>query len=313
MGTWGRMIIFYEKSEQNEGFIEVPKPEEGCWIHVENATASDIDRISRLVGLEYTDMCDCLDHYEIPRVERIEGHVLIFTRHPMDASGGLYTTTFTIILTQKYFITICPQKSQLVQNFISQKPKFTPSQKSKFLIYIILKVTQEYTLQIKKIRTNVLKQEKKMSYVDSRDITTLTINEEILNQYLSSLVPMRSVLESITSGRYQLFLHEKDQDLLEDLLNASMQSEDLCSINLRSIRSLRDSYQIIFTNQLNKTIKLLTALTIILSIPTMIASLYGMNVALPIAGDRHAFSIIVIFIVLISLISLFIFQRKKWL
>lgn len=151
-----------------------------------------------------------------------------------------------------------------------------------------------------------------MSHVDSKDITNLTINEEILNQYLSSLVPMRAVLESITSGRYTL-LYEKDQDLLEDLLNASIQSEDLCSINLRSIRSLRDSYQIIFTNQLNKTIKLLTALTIILSIPTMISSLYGMNVTLPIAEHPHAFLIIFIFIIFISLISFLIFQRKKWL
>ena len=151
-----------------------------------------------------------------------------------------------------------------------------------------------------------------MFYVDSKDITNLTINEEILNQYLSSLVPIRTVLESITSGRYTL-LYEKDQDLLEDLLNASIQSEDLCSINLRSIRSLRDSYQIIFTNQLNKTIKLLTALTIILSIPTMIASLYGMNVDLPLAQQPHAFSIIVVLITLLSLVSLVIFQRKKWL
>ena len=306
------MITIYEKGEHDEEFIEIQEPKEGCWIHVEDATTNDVNQISKLIDLEYTDMYDCLDRYEIPRVERIKEHVLIFTRHPIDAEGGLYTTTFTIILTKEYFITICPQKSLLVENFISQKPKLTPSQKSKFLIYILLKVTQEYTLQIKKIRTNVLKQEKKMSYVDSRDITNLTMNEEILNQYLSSLVPMRSVLESITSGRYTL-LYEKDQDLLEDLLNASIQSEDLCSINLRSIRSLRDSYQIIFTNQLNKTIKLLTALTIILSIPTMIASLYGMNVALPIAGERHAFSVIVILIILISLISFLVFQRKKWL
>ncbi|MCB1106633.1 MAG: magnesium transporter CorA family protein [Chlamydiia bacterium] len=306
------MITIYDKGEHDDEFVEISEPREGCWIHVEDATTNDINQISKLVDLEYTDMYDALDLYEIPRVEKVDETVLVFTRHPMEPDGGLYTTTFTIILTKDYFITICPQKSQIVQNFISQKPKLSPSQKSKFIIYILLKITQEYTLQIKKIRTSVLKQEKKMSYVDSRDITNLTHNEEILNQYLSSLVPMRSVLESITSGRYT-FLYEKDQDLLEDLLNASIQSEDLCSINLRSIRSLRDSYQIIFTNQLNKTIKLLTALTIILSIPTMIASLYGMNVGLPFANYKNAFSVIVVFIILLSIFSLILFRRKKWL
>ena len=58
----------------------------------------------------------------------------------MDPEAGLYTTTFTIILTKDYFITICPQKSQIVQNFISQKPKLSPAQQSKFLIYILLKI-----------------------------------------------------------------------------------------------------------------------------------------------------------------------------
>ncbi|QVL56406.1 MAG: magnesium transporter CorA family protein [Simkaniaceae bacterium] len=306
------MITIYDKGEHDDEFIEIPEPIEGCWIHIEDATTNDINQISKLIDLEYTDMYDSLDRYEIPRVEKIDESVLIFTRHPMEPDAGLYTTTFTIILTKDYFITICPQKSQIVENFISQKPKLSPSNKSKFIIYILLKITQEYTLQIKKIRTSVLKQEKKMSYVDSRDITNLTHTEEILNQYLSSLVPMRAVLESITSGRYTL-LYEKDQDLLEDLLNASIQSEDLCSINLRSIRSLRDSYQIIFTNQLNKTIKLLTALTIILSIPTMIASLYGMNVSLPGEGAKYAFSVIVVLIVGLSILSLILFQRKKWL
>lgn len=306
------MITIYDKGEHDDEFIEIPEPREGCWIHVEDATTNDINQISKLIDLEYTDMYDSLDRYEIPRVEKVDESVLIFTRHPMEPDAGLYTTTFTIILTKDYFITICPQKSQIVENFISQKPKLSPSNKSKFIIYILLKITQEYTLQIKKIRTSVLKQEKKMSYVDSRDITNLTHTEEILNQYLSSLVPMRAVLESITSGRYTL-LYEKDQDLLEDLLNASIQSEDLCSINLRSIRSLRDSYQIIFTNQLNKTIKLLTALTIILSIPTMIASLYGMNVSLPGEGAKYAFSVIVVLIVGLSILSLILFQRKKWL
>ncbi|MBM3199207.1 MAG: hypothetical protein FJZ58_08180, partial [Chlamydiae bacterium] len=104
-----------------------------------------------------------------------------------------------------------------------------------------------------------------------------------------------------------------DQDLLENLLNASIQSEDLCSTNLRSIRSLRDSYQIIFTNQLNKTIRLLTALTIILSFPTMIASLYGMNVQLPISHSPYAFLFILFFILIAALTTYYIFQRKRWL
>lgn len=306
------MIHYFIKEESSEQFKPIDTPQKGCWIHVSEATTTDIKQISQLISLDYTDMYDCLDRFEIPRVESVDDNVLIFTRHPVSQEGGLYTTTFTIILSKDYFITVCPQNSHLVDHILTQKTKLTPDRKSKFLIYLLLKITQQFTLQIKKTRTNVLKQEKKMSFVDSNDIIMLTMNEEILNQYLSSLIPLRNVLESITSGRYTI-LREKDQDLLEDLLNASIQSEDLCTINLRSIRSLRDSYQIVFTNQLNKTIKLLTALTIILSIPTMIASLYGMNVELPFSSRPHAFGLIMGAITVMSLLSLLLFQRKKWL
>lgn len=307
------MLTVYSKNDLDDEFRIIPQPEPGCWIHVDNATMQDIDYIAKLIGLEQSDLQDCLDKYEVPRIEKIDEKVLVFARHPtLSRESGLFTTTFTIILTKNYFITICPGLSYLVQNFILHKPKLTTCQNSKFLIYILLKITQAFTLHIKRIRANVLKQEKEIDHIESEDITNLTMNEENLNQYLATLIPLRTVLEAITSGKY-LLLHEKDQDLLEDLLNASIQSEDLCSTNLRSIRSLRDSYQIIFTNQLNKTIKLLTALTIILSLPTMVASIYGMNVKLPIADSPYAFLFIFLFIISIGCIAYYIFQRKRWL
>lgn len=151
-----------------------------------------------------------------------------------------------------------------------------------------------------------------MIHVESDDITTLTKNEENLNQYLSSLMPIRNVLEGITSGKF-IHLQEKEKELMEDLLNSVKQSEELCSIVLKSIRSLRDSYQIIFANNLHKTIKLLTALTIILNIPTMIASIYGMNVNLPLAKSSSAFALVMSVTVIMSIIAFWIFRRKKWL
>ncbi len=306
------MITIYVKDEYEDFFHTLDEPIPGCWIHVDEATTNDIVKIASFIDVDYTDIHDCLDKYEVPRVERVKDHVVIYTRHPSNQEAGLKTSTLTIILTNDYFVTISPHRSQVIDRFIEQNPKISTFQKSKLLIYVLLKVAQEFTIEIKRIRSNVLQQEKDLQHVNSEDITDLTINEENLNQYLSSLVPLRNVFESITSGKYTI-LYEKDQDLLEDLLNASIQSEDLCSILLRTIRSLRDSYQIIFTNQLSKTIKLLTALTIILNIPTMIASLYGMNVKLPLHDSQDAFSYILLAIIVISYSAYWIFQRKKWL
>jgi len=306
------MLQLYFKTMRDEEFQLIPEVREGCWVHIEEATPEDLTALSQLVGIEYNDLQDCLDKYEVPRIERVGTSVLIFTRHPTEHEIGLYTSTLAVLLTPHYIVTISPHKSYLTRNFLMQRSKLSTLQKSKLLIALLLKITQEFTAHIRRVRHNVLRQEKEMITVESEDIASLTRNEEVLNQYLSTLVPLRSVLEAITSGRYTN-LYEKDQNLLLDLLNAVKQSEDLCSISVKSIRSLRDSYQIIFTNNVSKTIKLLTALTILFIIPTLVASLYGMNVALPLAGRADAFYWIMGITSAIVIAAGIIFQRKRWL
>ena len=308
------MIEYYFKTVKEDTFLSLPGPKEGCWIHVDEATSGDLDEICQLTGLEQADLQDSLDRYEIPRVEKIRNHVLIFTRHPIehDVAVGLYTSTFTMILTTHYFITISPQKNPLIHSFVSRKGKYSTLQRSKLMINLLLRITQEFTSNIRRVRHNVSNQEREMINVESDDIATLTRNEEILNQYLSALEPTRGVLEGITSGRYTN-LYEKDQEQLEDLLNAVKQSENLCSIAVKTISSLRDSYNILFTNNLHKTIKLLTSLTIIFNIPTMIASVYGMNIELPLARHTYSFMLILSMITTLTVVAFIIFRRKRWL
>jgi len=116
----------------------------------------------------------------------------------------------------------------------------------------------------------------------------------------------------LTTHRY-IDLSEKDHDVLQDTLFAISQSEELCRVNVKSIRSLRDSYQIIFTNDVSKTIKRLTAITIIISIPTMIASIYGMNIVLPLRENPNAFLIIAGAAIISSIFAALIFLKNRWL
>jgi magnesium transporter len=308
------MIEYYFKTAKDENFLSLPSAKEGCWIHIDEANANDLNEICQLTGLEFTDLQDSLDRYEIPRIEKIRNHVLIFTRHPIehDIGVGLYTSTLTMILTTHYFITISPQKNPLVHSFVSKKGKLSTLQRSKLMIHLLLSITQDFTSNIRRVRHNVLHQEKEMNNVESDDIAVLTRNEEILNQYLSALQPTHNVLEEITTGRYTS-LYEKEQEQLQDLLNAIKQSETLCSIAVKTIRSLRDSYNILFTNNMHKTIKLLTSLTIIFNIPTMIASIYGMNIVLPLSRSSHAFIFIISLILVTSALALILFIRKRWL
>jgi len=306
------MLHIYYKSIRDETFNEIQDFRVGSWINVSDASVDDLSKICEIASIDIADIMDALDKYEIPRIEHIDDNIIIYARNSSDLEKGMHTATIAILLTKNFIITISPQKSNIIENLLPSKTKIATTQKSKLLLYILLKITQDFTTKIKGVRNAVIEQEQQMQAVTNKAIVVLTKNEEVLNQYLSSLVPLRNVLEAIFSGRY-ISLYEKDYDILQDLMIAVKQSEDLCSISVKSIRSLRDSYQILFTNDVNKTIKLLTAITIIFTIPTIIASIYGMNVSLPLAKNPHAFLILMNITILISLISVYIFARKKWL
>ncbi len=128
------MLRYYYKTIRDEEFQLIPEAKEGCWIHIEEAQPEDLVALSQLLGLEQSDLQDCLDKFEVPRVEKVQSTVLIFTRHPTEYETGLYTSTLAIILAPHYIATVSPHQSHLVQNFLGQKNKLSTLQKSKFLI-----------------------------------------------------------------------------------------------------------------------------------------------------------------------------------
>lgn len=306
------MISYYAKQNKDAEFSYIDAPIHGCWIHVESALPSDLQKICEITGIEFVTLQDALDRYEIPRVEKVGGSIILYLRHPIDVESGLYTITLTIVMTPHYFITITPSHTTFIKNFLTKKNKIPDSHSLKVLVQLLMRITQEFTLHIRRVRHNVLTQQKEMARVESEDILTLTHHEEVMNQYHSSLIPLRNVLESILTGKF-ITLHEKDQEHIDDVLNAIKQSEDLCAIVNKTIRSMRESYQIIFTINLNKTIKFLTALTIIFSIPTMVASFYGMNVKLPFSEFEHMFGVLWSLTVIFCIYCYRLFRKKGWL
>jgi magnesium transporter len=306
------MLEVYFKTIRDTEFKRVTDFRPGSWIYVKEANLEDLTKISEVTSIDLNDIRDSLDKYELPRLEKVDDNILFFIRHPGSEEAGLYTETLTIVLTNNFVIAISPHKSEIIETLLSSNTALGTTQKSKLILHILLKITQDYTNSIKRVRHSILGSEEPPKVVDSNAIIVLTKNEEILNQYLTSLVPMRNLLETMASGRTMSF-YENDLDLLEDLMIAMRQSEDVCRVNIKSIRSMRDSYHIIFTNDVNRTIKLLTAVTIIFTIPTIIASIYGMNITLPLQGRSDAFALIMGITLFASIIAIFLFRKNRWL
>jgi magnesium transporter len=304
--------IFFKDVKQ-ENMEKIDSLRDGCWINVENATIEDLEYITQITNLHFVDIDDALDLYELPRIEREKDNVIIFIR---DTQGqdkeDIYTTPLTVIINKKYIITISPTTNKTIRSIIDDNLSFSTTQKSKFLIHLLLLISKNFTKGIKGIKNNVLNQKKELKKIKGLDIVKLIESEEILNQYISALAPMNIVIEAIAKGGY-IHLYSFDDDLLEDMIISIRQSVDNCTISVKSIKNLRDSYQAIFTNNLNNTIRLLTSLTVILTVPTIIGSLFGMNVNLPFADSNFAFLLVVLLIVAISSLLYYIFKVKDWM
>lgn len=144
----------------------------------------------------------------------------------------------------------------------------------------------------------------------ARDIATLTEYERKLNDYLDALIPMNWAIERLmaTSG---LRLRADDKDDVEDLSIDLEQVIARCKSLLRTITNVRDSYRAVMDTRLNETIRLLTVITVALTIPTMVAGLFGMNVVLPGAEDPLMFWEILVASIVAAVALGYFFLRRQ--
>lgn len=305
------MIDLYFKTLKSGYIKKITDLRKGCWVNISNANNDDIEKIAKDIDFDRQDLIDSLDLYEIPRLERINRALLLFLRLPANEINGLYTQPVTIVLNAPYFVTISLNQPEIITSFIKQDPNFATTQQSKLLLRLLERIMRSYTFSIKQVNDKMLAQKKELNQVDTGDIKFLIEIEEVLNQYLSALVPMEEMLKRLLGSDY-IKQYDQDKDLFEDVLHSVTQSVMVCKTNLKSIVSLRDSYQILFSNKLNRTIQVLTFLTIILTIPTIIGSFFGMNVVLPLSNHPQAFPIIMFIAFALSGIFAFILYKKKW-
>jgi len=303
----------YFKDIKSQTLQKLDQIKSGSWINIENATVEDLNFVKEITNLNYSDLEDVLDVHELPRIERKEDAVILFVRDAqfVNKDKDISTTPLTIITTSKYIITISISRIQTIRFLINNGFDFSTTQRSKFLINVLLNISKNYTKGVKNINNSIEYQKDKLERITNADILKLIENEEILSDYIAALDPMKIVYEAIEKGKY-IPLYSYDEDLIEDMIISMRQSVGICSTNLKSIKSLRESYQIIFTNNLNRTIKLLTSVTVFLTIPTMIASFFGMNVLIPFSDNNLTFLSVVLISLLFSGAFFIFFINKKY-
>lgn len=185
--------------------------------------------------------------------------------------------------------------------------------KTRDILEIISGTSHAYVGYLAMIEEAISKAEAELakSYRNRELYTHLYLNESLLYM-ATSLKQMKYTMQKIIDGEY-IKLYEEDADILDDALIDLEQAHEIAEINQTNLSSIMDSYGNVIQNNVNRALKFLAAITIILSVPTLIASIYGMNVPLQFQEQPYAFSVLIIAMVALSVLLTFVFRKKCYL
>ncbi len=307
------MITYYQKTITTRKLKPLTEFKVGSWVHVEQPTEEDLVELERTLKLDRGLLIDATDPYEVPRVEESEGVTYIFSRIPYEEGGRIYTAPVLLGMGSSCVFTVCGKKTDFFQRFSDGRIQFTTTQKVRFLLQVLAEIDAEYGRFIIRINKEVRRLSASLSgNIENRDIISFVDYETILNDLLDALVPTNVALSKLLSGKF-LTLREEDKEYAEDVFLSNGQLVDLCRSNLRAIMNIRNAYSTIMTNNLNRVIKLLTALTIIFMLPNIIVGALGMNVPIPFQDSPYMFACIVMLAFALTAGALWLFKKKELL
>ncbi len=304
-------MLQYLRSSSSNPIIE-PKENllTGTWVRSERP--SDEEKITLLrLGVDEDILSDALDPHEVPRVELDDGWTYFITRLPdTDDDFNDFTTPILFAISDEHLFTISRDSlGRLWQPFIDSAQVPT-ADRTRLFMRMMEAITNQYQRRVAIINRQMRAATSDVVKLSARDIATLTEYERKLNDYLDALIPTNTATEKLLGGRI-LKLTADDKDLVEDLSIDFEQLIARCKSLLRTITNLRDSYRAVMDTRLNETIRLLTVITLALTIPTMIAGLFGMNVPLPSGSESPFMFWAVIIFSLLSAGSLSIYFLRK--
>lgn len=309
------MITIYHSTSVNPAMGTVGKAKRGSWIHAVAPTEDELVEMVELYGLELDLLRDAMDLYESPRVEEEDGNIYVFMRYYHENNGVVNATEpLLIIYSADHVITVTRIESRILLNLLNGRLEVITTQRTKLVLEIIQAVNASYQRYMTKLTREVLSLRSKLrsTAIDSETLLGFVETEDDLNEFASALEPQAAMLRNLLSGKY-IRLYEEDKDLVEDALLVTSEVTDIVKSRIKTIGTIRQSFDAVAASELNKTFRRLTSISIFLMVPTVFSGLYGMNVPLPFATDTHAFSAVFGMILISSILLILIFRKKRWL
>jgi magnesium transporter len=307
------MLKYYYKTKNSEKLEEKEKFQKGVWVHAENPTKDEIATLVKVHGLDEGLVADALDEDEMPRFERDGELVYIYVRAAIAVSDKAFDTLpLLIVYGPESVITISLRKLPHFAPLFSGKVNFATTQRTRLILQILNLYAEQYdkyitttSKQIKAIRNRLRGHE-----IRNKDFIDFVTIEDEINEFLAALLPASATLRRVKMGR-SLDLHEEDLDIIEDLELSITQSIETCRSNTKSIINIRQAYSSISSNNLNRSIKILTIVTVMITLPNILFSMYGMNIKLPYADAEWALGVLLATVGVVLVLAYALLKRIR--
>lgn len=291
------MIKILKNTEENKILQELDEIQKGCWIDLEKPTQKEIDYVIERTGVDEILLKYALDEEETSHIDTEEDQVLVSINMPIvekNKNGKLYTTMplGILVVRDDYIITISSEKFSLIEvlkkkkSIVGEIGTYKKSRLAFQLVYVTAVEFLKYLTYISRDMDNF--EENLTKSMSNKELLKLINYQKSMIFFNTALKTNQAVMERLRRGKY-IKLYEEDEDILEDAVIENRQAMEMATTYSEILNGMTDIFGTIVSNNLNNVMKLLTSITLIISIPTLIASIMGMNVEFPFNTGIYGF------------------------
>lgn len=310
------MIQYFKNIDHKT--IAITKPEDGSWVNIiPPLRQEEFSELSTNLDIPLDFLTDSLDIDERSRFEEYDNVKLVVIKTPTEnnsfnESDAYYVTIpICIILTHNQIVTVNSFDNGAIKKFLSTFQNRHPDKKNMMVLKVFEKIIQAYMESLKEInvRRNVLEQKLYAANRNEQLLQLMRIQKSLV-YFVTALRSNEMLLMKVERTNF-LGLNEDEKEFLQDLIVDNSQALEMANIYTNILSSTLDAFASIIANNQNEVLKRLSVITIVLTFPVLVASIYGMNVPIPYANSPYAFYIPVSLSLIISLIIGWSFLRKK--
>ncbi len=291
------MIKILKNTEENKALKELDKIEVGCWIDLEKPTEKEIDYVIKSTGVDETLLKYALDEEETSHIDTEDDQILVSINMPIterNKRGKVYTTMplGILVVRDDYIITISSEKFSLLDMLSRKKTivgEIATYKKSRLAFQLIYITSVEFLRYLTYISRDMEKFEDNLTKsMSNKELLNLINYQKSMIFFNTALKTNQAVMERLRRGKL-IKLYEEDEDILEDAVIENRQAMEMATTYSEILNGMTDIFGTVVSNNLNNVMKLLTSITLIISIPTLIASIMGMNVTFPFNTGVYGF------------------------